>query len=155
MASTRVSQFKKLFPASATPYKLSAGKTSITLKIKKQWDSDTLDDLIDLANLFGDSGSHLHLFKVVRGCIAVTWLCSIIDVKDLKKAIFEAAESIQAKKVLRVLVGDELMWECSQPKHPKQGDNYTLCACTESPFCMCLCSSCTITELQVLTNACV
>ena len=120
-----MSQFKKLFPASATPYKLSAGKTSITLKVKKQWDSDTLGDLTDLVNLFGNSGSHLHLSKVGQGCIAVTWLCSIADVKDLKKAIFEAAESFQAKKVLRVLVGDELMWECSQPKHPKQGD---LCA---------------------------
>ena len=121
MASTTVSQFKKLFPASATPYKLSAGKISTTLKIKKQWDSDTLDDLADLVNLFGDSGSHLHLSKVERGCIAITWLCSIIDVKDLKEAIFEAAESFQAKKVLRVLVGDELMWECSQPKQPTQG----------------------------------
>ena len=124
-----MSQFKKLFPASATPYKLSAGTdTVITLKVKKQWDSDTLDDLTNLVKLFGDSGSHLHLSKVGQGCIAVTWLCSIADVKDLKKAILEAAESFQAKKVLRVLV---------QPKQPTQGDNYTLCACIESPFCMC------------------
>ena len=134
MASTTVSQFKKLFPASATPYKLSAGKTFITLKIKKQWDSDTLDDLADLVNLFGDSGNHLHLSRVEQGCIAVTWFVPTIDVKNLKEAIFNAAESFQAKKVLQVFVGDELMWECSQPKQPTQGDNNTLCACTEAHF---------------------
>ena len=123
MTGTTVSQFKKLFPASATPYKLSAEKVPVTLKLQNEWDSDTLDDLTKLVNLFGVAGDNLHLSKVQEGCIAVTWLCSTADVKDLKMAIFEAADSLQTRGVLQVFVGEELMWEYSQPK---QGNEYTL-----------------------------
>ena len=123
MTGTTVSQFKKLFPASATPYKLSAGKVSIKLKLQNKWDSDTLDDLTELVNLFGVAGDNLHLSKVQEGCIAVTWLCSTAGVKDLGIAVFEAAYSLQTRGVLQVFVGEELMWECSQPR---QGNEYTL-----------------------------
>ena len=121
MTGATVSQFKKLFPASATPYKLSAGKVPVILKLQNEWDSDTLNDLTKLVNLFGVAGNSLHLAKVQEGCIAVTWLCSTADVKDLKMAIFEAADSLQTRGVLQVFVGEELMWELYS--QPKQGMN--------------------------------
>ena len=123
MTGTTVSQFKKLFPASATPHRLSAEKIPVKLKLQNEWDSETLDDLTKLVNLFGVAGDSLHLSKVQEGCIAVTWLCSTADVKDLKMTIFEAADSLQTRGVLQVFVGAELMWEYSQPK---QGNEYTL-----------------------------
>ena len=150
-----MSQFKKLFPASATPYKLSAGKVSIKLKLQNKWDSDTLDDLTELVNLFGFAGDNLHLSKVQEGCIAVTWLCFTADVKDLKVAIFEAADSLQTRGVLQVFVGEELMWELYS--QPKPGNEYCyvqtvdvdnprglhcskhawLCTCADNPWIGC------------------
>ena len=124
MTGTTVSQFKKLFPASATPYKLSAEKVPVTLKLQNEWDSDTLDDLTKLVNLFGVAGDNLHLSKVQEGCIAVTWLCSTADVKDLKIAVYEAADLLQTRAVLQVFVGEELMWELYM--QPSQGNKYSL-----------------------------
>ena len=121
MTGTKVRQFKKLFPASAMPYKLSAGKVSVTLKLRNEWDSDTLDDLTKLVNFLGVLGENVHLSIVKNDCIAVTWLCSTADVKGLKIAIFEAADSLQTRGVLQVFVGEELMWELySQPKRGKE-----------------------------------
>lgn len=120
MAGTTVSQFKALFPASATPCKLSNGKTSIILKLKKQWDKDTLEDLANLVDLFVEPGIDIHLSKVRQGCIAVTWLCSTDNVKNLMTAITDIADLLQTKGVLRILVEEEIIWECSQPE---QGDN--------------------------------
>ena len=125
MTGTTVTQFKKLFPASATPYKLSVEKVPVKLKLQNEWDTETLDDLTKLVNLFGVAGDNLHLSKVQEGCIAVTWLCSTADVKDLKMAIFEAADSLQTRGVLQVFVGEELMWELYS--QPKQGSECTLC----------------------------
>ena len=114
MASTTVSQFKQLFPATATPSKLLSGKVSFTLKLENDWGSDTLDDLTKLVNKFGVSGSHLHLSKVEDGCIAVIWLCSTTEVKQLKMAILETAGSLQTLRVLQVFIGEEeLVLECS------------------------------------------
>ena len=114
MASTTVSQFKQLFPATATSSKLSSGKVSFTLKLENDWGSDTLDDLTKLINKFGVSSSHLHLSKVEDGCIAVIWLCSTIEVKQLKMAILEATGSLQTMGVLQVFIGEEeLVLECS------------------------------------------
>ena len=114
MASTTVNQFKQLFPATATSSKLSLGKLSFTLKLENDWGSDTLDDLTKLVNKFGVSGSHLHLSKVEDGCIAVIWLCSTTEVKQLKIAILEAAGSLQIMRVLQVFIGEEeLVLECS------------------------------------------
>ena len=87
MASATVSQYKQLFPATATSSRLSSGKVSFTLKLENDWGKDTLQDLTKLVNIFGVSGSHLHLSKVEDGCIAVTWLCSTSEVKQLKMAI--------------------------------------------------------------------
>ena len=116
MASTTVSQFKQLFPATATSSKLLSGKLSFTLKLENDWGSDTLHDLTKLVKRFGVSGSHLHLSKVENGCIAVIWLCSTTEVKQLKMAIMllEAAGSLQTMGVLQVFIGEEeLVLECS------------------------------------------
>ena len=114
MASTTVSQFKQLFPATATSSKLLLGKVSFTLKLENDWGSDTLQGLTKLVNKFGVSGSHLHLSKVEDGCIAVIWLCSTTEVKQLKMAILEAAGSLQTMGVLQVFIGEEeLVLECS------------------------------------------
>ena len=67
MASTTVSQFKQLFPATTTSSKLSSGKVSYALMLNIDWGSDTLQNLIELVIKFGVSGSHLHLSKVGDG----------------------------------------------------------------------------------------
>ena len=114
MASTTVSQFKQLFPATATSSKLLAEKVAIKLKLKNKWGCKTLQDLTELVNMFGVSGNHLHLSKVEDGCIAVIWLCSTTEVKQLKMAILETAGSLQAMGVLQVFIGEEeLVLECS------------------------------------------
>ena len=66
MTGTTVNQFKKLFPVSATPYKLSAEKILVKLKLQSEWDSDTIDDLTKLVNLFGVAGDNL---LVQESCI--------------------------------------------------------------------------------------
>ena len=121
MTGTTVSQFKKLFPASATPYKLSAGKVSITLKLSDLWGRNTLHDLRHLIINFGVP---LHLFNIKHGCIAAFCWCSIADVKELKININSAvvAELLQTKGVLQVFIEKELMLECSQPAEPAAGD---------------------------------
>ena len=115
MASSTVRQFKQLFPASATPSKLLLGKETVTLKLKNKWGSKTIQDLTELIINFGVSGNAFHLYKVENGCIAVIWLCSTTEIKQLKIAILEVAESLQNVGVLRVLVGEEVVLECSQP----------------------------------------
>ena len=114
MTSTTVSQFKQLFPATATPSKLTSDKVSIKLKLDNKWGNDTLQDLTDLVIKFGVSGSAFHLSKVEYGCIAVIWLCSITEVKQLRMAILEATSSFQTMGVLQVFIGEEeLVLECS------------------------------------------
>ena len=100
----------KLFPASATPSKLSTGKVSLRLKLRNRWGDSTLSDLTDLVSLFGVPGKHLHLSKAHDGCIAVIWLCSISNTKELKEAIVEAADSLQTKGVLQVFIREELVF---------------------------------------------
>ena len=113
MASATVSQFKQLFPATATPSKLLTGKVPIKLKLKNKWGKYTLQDLTELVE-FDVLGNHLHLSKIERGCIAVTWLGSTTEVKQLKMAILEAAGSLQTMGVLQVFIGEEeLVLECS------------------------------------------
>ena len=110
MAGTTVSQFKQLFPASATSSKLSAGKISVKLKLKNYWDKDTIEDLTKLVFLLDVSPSHFHLSKVDDGCIAVTWLCSTTEIKQLKITISKiASESLRNMGVLQVFIGEELM----------------------------------------------
>ena len=120
MAGTTVSQFKKLFPASATPYNLSAEKIPIKLKLSNVWGDNTVEDL---NNLIINLGVPLHLFKVKRGCIAVFCWCSTADVKDLKINVNSSgvADLLQTKGVLQVFIEKELMLECSQPE-PAAGD---------------------------------
>ena len=114
MTSTTVKQFKKLFPASATSSKLSTGKISLQLKLRNKWGDCTLSDLTDLVNLFGVPGDYLHLSKADKGCIAVLWLTSIINAKELKAAISDAADSLQSKGVLQIFVEKMLVLDCSQ-----------------------------------------
>ena len=114
MASTTLNQFKQLFPASATPSKLSAGKVLITVKLKSYWGDNTVDELTTLVNNLDVPGSHLNLYNVQKGCIASTWLCPAVDFKELR-GIVEAADSLESKGVLRVFAGvGEIMWECSR-----------------------------------------
>ena len=114
MASTTLNQFKQLFPASATPSKLSAGKVLITVKLKSYWGDNTVEELTTLVNSLEVPGSHLHLYNVQKGCIASNWLCPAVYFKELR-GIVEAADSLESKGVLRVFAGEgEIMWECSQ-----------------------------------------
>ena len=114
MAGTTVNQFRELFPVSATPSMLSAGKVPIKLILLTKWGADTLDSLTELVGLFGVPGSHLHLSKIEEGCIAVIWLCSSSDVKELKGAILGAADSLQTRGVMKVFVGKELVLKFSR-----------------------------------------
>ena len=124
MTGTTVSQFKKLFPASATPYNLSAEKVPVKLKLPDLWGENTLHDVRHLIILLGVP---LHLFNIEHGCIAVFCWCSIADVKDLKINVnsSEVADLLQTKGVLQVFIGEELMLQCSQPE-PAACD---LCEC--------------------------
>ena len=115
MASTTVNQFKALFPASATSSKLLTEKFSVELKLRNVWGSHTLDDLKSLIGLFGVPGKYLHLSNIKDGCIAVVWLCSTSFMKELKAAVAEATDLLQAKGVLKVFIEKELVLECSQP----------------------------------------
>ena len=123
MDGTSLSQFKKLFPASAVPSKLSTGKRFVTLKLKNFWGSNTLNDLKKLASLFGIPGSRLHLEKIGDGSVTVHWLCSTIDAKELKIAIVEVTDSLQIKGVLQVFIGEELVSEFVQSD---QGNDWNL-----------------------------
>ena len=116
MASKTVSQFKALFPASATPSKLLiTEKFSVELKFLNVWGTRTLDDLKNLVGLFGVPGKHLHLSNVKDGCIAIIWLCSTLFINELKAAIFEVADLLQTKGLLKVFIEEELVLECYQP----------------------------------------
>ena len=114
MTGTTVSQFKKLFPASATPYKLSVGKIPIKLKLTNVWSERTLHDLANL--IITKLGVPLHLHDITSGCIAVLSWCSIADVKELKVNVNSSgvADSLQTKGVLQVFIGEELLLQCSQ-----------------------------------------
>ena len=114
MTSTTVNQFRKLFPASATPTELSSGKIPLVLKLRNKWGDSTISDLTDLVCLLGVPGDHLHLSKIDKGCIAVLWLISITNAEKLNPAIFDAANLLQSKGVFRVLVEGKLVLECSQ-----------------------------------------
>ena len=120
MTGTTVSQFKKLFPASATPYKLSAEKITIKLKLSNLWGDNTLEDLNNLIIILGIP---LHIFDIKHGCIAALFLCSIADVKNLKINVncSEVADLLQTKGVLQVFIGEDLMLECSQ-REPVAGN---------------------------------
>ena len=123
MAHTKVSQFKELFPVSATPYKLSQEMCIVKLKLLDKWSNCILNDLTYLVGLFGVPGDHLHLSTVEQGCIAATWLCSSTYIKELKGAIIDATDVLQTKGVLQVIIGEELVLECPQP------DKGTDCTC--------------------------
>ena len=120
MTETTLCQFKTLFPASATPSVLSARMVPIRLKLLNTWGKHTLDDLTKLVGLLGIPGTHLHLSRVEEGCIAVTWLCSTSDVRELKQAIDQAAGSLQVVGVLQIFTGEEMILDCRhQPDQPQ------------------------------------
>ena len=114
MNNTTVNQFKELFPASATPYKLLTGKVPVTFKLKDKWGESTLNDLRELVDFF--AGDHLHLSKYRKGCIAITWLCSMTNSKELKANIQTAEYTLHTKGVLQVFIGERLELDCSQHK---------------------------------------
>ena len=108
-------QFKALFPASATPSKLSTEKFPVELKLQSDWGNHTLDDLKRLVHKFGVPGKHIHLYKIADGCISVIWLCSTLFILELKTAIVEATDLLQTEGVLKVFIEEELVLEFSQP----------------------------------------
>ena len=126
MAGTTLNQFKQLFPPPTTPSKLLAGKVRITVKLKPYWGDNTMADLTKLVYNLGVPGSHLHLYQVIKGCIAAVWLCPVVDFKELKE-IVKTADSFESEGVLRVFdEEEELMWECSQPDQSKDCSSYVL-----------------------------
>ena len=135
MASKTVNQFKALFPASVMSSKLLTEKFSVELKFLNVWGERTLDDLKNLVSLFGVPGKHLHLSNVKDGCIAVVWLCSTLFIKELKAAIFEATDLLQAKGVLKVFIEEDIVLECSQPDQQGTATVYTAsllsCVCVK------------------------
>ena len=114
MASKTVNQFKALFPASATPSKLVAGKVLVELWFLNVWGDNTLNDLKNLVGIFGVPGKHLHLSKIEDSCISVTWLCSTSFITELKAAIVKATDLLLTMGVLKVFIEKELILECSQ-----------------------------------------
>ena len=108
MASTTVSQFRKLFPASVAPSSLLNGKVPITVKLKSnKWGNSTVKDLAKFVDILDVPGRHLHLYQIKKGCIAVVWLCSITDVKEQKQTLWEANYiSIQNMGVLQLFIGE-------------------------------------------------
>ena len=127
MASATVRQFKRLIPESDTP--MSSGKVPITLKLENFWDDKTLYDLTKLVHSFG---RHLHLSKVVPGCIAVIWLCSVSEVEQLKIAISEVTDSLLTMGVLQVFIGEEEL--VLERTHSATG-KYTVCVRVWVPWC--------------------
>ena len=113
-ASTTLSQFKKMFPASAAPSKLSTGKINITLKLKNYWGDNTLNDLKKLIGLFDIPSCYIHLKRIDIGCVIVHLLCSTTVAKELKGAIDKAADLLKTKGVLQVFVEVELLLEFIQ-----------------------------------------
>ena len=111
MGSTTVNQFKKLFPALATPFKLSDGKIRIMFKLQNWWGNYTILDLKKLVNRFGVSGECLHLSKVDEGCVAVTWLCSSSHTEELKSDINSTAKLLGTVGVTQVSIGEEIVFE--------------------------------------------
>ena len=113
MTGTTVNQFKALFPASAAPCKLLAGKVTVTLKLKAYWGGNVVHELETFASILDLSGGHFHLYMAKRGCIAVVWLCSTSFVeKQLKAVISEIPSSLlQLKGVLQIFIGDDLVWK--------------------------------------------
>ena len=113
MEGTTLCDFKKLFPVSAVPSKLSDGKIRITLKLENYWGNSTLIDLKKLVGLFG-SHLHLHLEKIGVGCVIVNLLCSTTDAMEFKEAIVRATDLLQTKGALQVFIGEELVLEFPQ-----------------------------------------
>ena len=126
MSGTTLSQFRTLFPASATPSVLSARMVHVRLKLRNFWGEHTLDDLTKLVVLLGVPGTHLHLTRVDEGCIAVTWLCSTSYIRELKQAIDRAAGSLQAEGVLQVFTGEEMLLDCRHQHDQPEGTSSAL-----------------------------
>ena len=78
MASTTVDQFKQMFPASATPSKLSAGKVLITVKLEPYWGDNTVDELTTLVNSLDVPGSHLYVTATKSRKVALLSGCVLL-----------------------------------------------------------------------------
>ena len=119
MSSTSLSQFKQLFPGSATNYRLSNGMVPIKLELTSDWDKDTIANLEKLPQIFVTLGSHLHLSKVELGNIEVTWLCTISVAEEIQQMIdtSEIRSSFQTKGVIKILLfGKEFLFVSPQSK---------------------------------------
>lgn len=109
MNSTTVNQFQKLFLEPVAPSNLLIGKVKITVKLEHIWGDSTINDLTRLVEILKIHSENLHLYQIKNGCIAVIWLCSISDVEEQKRALWQANVSPQNMGVLQVFIGEDPM----------------------------------------------
>ena len=123
LESATLNQLKLQDPFS----KVSSKKVPVKLKLEEQWGSRTLADL-NILVIRKFKKYVFHLQKVEDGCIAVTWLCSTSEIKQLKMAILKAADSLQTEGVLQVFIGEkELVLECPVTGSVYYHDTCRLC----------------------------
>ena len=112
MASTTVSQFRKLFPASVAPSSMLNGKVKITFKLKSYWGDKTVAELAKFVDILDVPDRHLHLYQIKKGCIAVICLCSITDAQKLKGGTWRASSALQMMGVSELYIGVVPMQLC-------------------------------------------
>ena len=105
MTSTRVEEFKKLFPA---PSVLPAGMVLVKLKLNNDWDGDTVADLNKFVLQLGVRG--LHISGIGVGCIAVHLWCSTSDIEKLESFIINNAKLLKDNRVLQVFIEEKLVF---------------------------------------------
>ena len=104
MTSTRVEQFKKIFPTS----ELSAGKVRVKLKLDNFWENETVAELNNLVLKFRIPG--LHISGIEVGCIALHLWCSTSDIEELESFIANATKILTDNRVLQVFIGEKLVY---------------------------------------------
>ena len=102
-----MNQFQKLFLEPVAPSNLLIGKVKITAKLERVWGDNTINDLARLVDILKIRSENLHLYQIRNGCIAVIWLCSISDVEEQKKALWQANVSLQNMGVLQLFIGED------------------------------------------------
>ena len=115
MSSTKLNQFKELFPVTAVSNELSAGKTNMTLILNDGWSGKTLSDLyVLMCRHLGVTANHLHLSSVGEGSVTVCMLCSDYEATNLEEAVSVTTNELHQSGVLQVLIGESIVLNCLQ-----------------------------------------
>ena len=115
MSSTRLNQFKKLFPVTAASNELSTGKTTMILILNDGWSGKTLSDLYILVRRhLGVTTNHLHLSSVDEGSVTVCMVCSDYEATNLEEAVSAATNELYQSGVLQVIIGESIVLNCLQ-----------------------------------------